>query len=404
MSSFDDFLKEQMNNPEIKAEHDALEPEFAGIQAGIEERKGIDLKVKIMELNRRERDSSIELLRIIAIIGVLILHYNHEDIGGALSFVQQGSLNHYYLLFSKTVFMCAVNVMIIISAYFLSATQERRFVKVVELFIQLTAFRLAFYFASALTGGQELSFDMFFRNLLPKNYFVLLYCCLYIVSPYINIVCSRLSRKSFGKLLVTLFVLFSVWDYLADFLVIFYGSFISQLSTVGMYGGQQGYTIVHFIVLYFIGAYIRRFESDIHIKHSGAAVLISLLLLFALVVLEYRFLGTIDVWQYNSPFMIMYSAFVFLFFRKIRFSSKIVNELAGAVFTCYLFHIFLIERVNTRAAAAGSLGFLVIHQLLSAAAMFIASYIAYKIYGLCSGWFIKLITPLCNKVPLTVKE
>ncbi len=357
-----------------------------------------------MRINRRERESSIELLRIIAIIGVLILHYNHEDIGGAFNYVQQGSLNHFYLLFSESASMCAVNVMVIISAYFLAATQERRFIKVAELFIQLTAFRLAFYFASALTGGQELSLELLFLNILPKNYFIILYCALYILSPYINILCSRLSRKSFGTLLMVLFLLFSVWDYLVDFITIFFGDYISQLSTVGIYGGQNGYTIVHFISLYFIGAYVRLNKFEMDIKKSAAAMLLSLLILYVLVVLEYQALGTIDVWQYNSPFMIIYSVFVFLFFRSLSFTSRIVNELAGSVFTCFLFHIFLIYNVNTQMAASGSLGFLVFHQLLSAIAMFIASYIAYKIYSLCSGWFIKLITPVCNKVPLTVKE
>lgn len=33
MSSYDDFFQEQMRDPEVKAEYDALEPEFSIIQA-----------------------------------------------------------------------------------------------------------------------------------------------------------------------------------------------------------------------------------------------------------------------------------------------------------------------------------------------------------------------------------
>ncbi len=36
---FNDFLKEQLADPEVKAEYDALEPEFAIIQAIIDARK-----------------------------------------------------------------------------------------------------------------------------------------------------------------------------------------------------------------------------------------------------------------------------------------------------------------------------------------------------------------------------
>ena len=39
MSSYRDFLKEQLKDPELKAEYDALEPEFAIIQAMIKARK-----------------------------------------------------------------------------------------------------------------------------------------------------------------------------------------------------------------------------------------------------------------------------------------------------------------------------------------------------------------------------
>ena len=38
-NSFDDFLKEQLQDKEVRAEYDALEPEFAIIQAMIDARK-----------------------------------------------------------------------------------------------------------------------------------------------------------------------------------------------------------------------------------------------------------------------------------------------------------------------------------------------------------------------------
>ena len=38
-NSFDDFLKEQLQDQEVRAEYDALEPEFAIIQAMIDARK-----------------------------------------------------------------------------------------------------------------------------------------------------------------------------------------------------------------------------------------------------------------------------------------------------------------------------------------------------------------------------
>ena len=46
MSSFNKYLKEQMESPEFKREYDALEPEFAIIQALIDARKASGLTQK----------------------------------------------------------------------------------------------------------------------------------------------------------------------------------------------------------------------------------------------------------------------------------------------------------------------------------------------------------------------
>ena len=46
MSSFNEYLKEQMKDPEFKQEYDALEPEFAIIQALIDARKASGLTQK----------------------------------------------------------------------------------------------------------------------------------------------------------------------------------------------------------------------------------------------------------------------------------------------------------------------------------------------------------------------
>ncbi|GHV24330.1 transcriptional regulator [Clostridia bacterium] len=48
MRTFDEFLEEQLKDPEIKAEYDALEPEFAIIQALIDARKDSELSQKTL--------------------------------------------------------------------------------------------------------------------------------------------------------------------------------------------------------------------------------------------------------------------------------------------------------------------------------------------------------------------
>ena len=46
MSNFNDFLEEQLKDPDVKAEYDALEAEFSIMQAMIDARKSVGLTQK----------------------------------------------------------------------------------------------------------------------------------------------------------------------------------------------------------------------------------------------------------------------------------------------------------------------------------------------------------------------
>ena len=170
-------------------------------------------------MEKKERQSGIELLRILAIIGVVVLHYNNWSIGGGFRYVKKGSLNQIYLYLSQNLFIWAVDVFILISAYFLSTTNKRRFIKVVELILQVILFRVLFYFLPIILEDAKFVKKDFLENLLlPKNWFAILYCTLYIISPYINRFIGTLNKKEYKKLLITLMILFSGWTIVVDFL------------------------------------------------------------------------------------------------------------------------------------------------------------------------------------------
>ncbi len=59
---FDDFLKESLKNPKIKAEYDHLQPEFAVINALIEARKNEGLTQKVLARKMGTKQSVISRL------------------------------------------------------------------------------------------------------------------------------------------------------------------------------------------------------------------------------------------------------------------------------------------------------------------------------------------------------
>ena len=360
----------------------------------------------ICEYMSKERNSAIELLRIIAIIGVVGLHYNNATVGGGFRYVKEYSVNQFYLYFCDNLYVCAVNVFIIISSYFLCSTQKRKLIKIVELFVQVIAFREGFYLLNIILGNETFSISKLFLHFLPINYFVVLYSVLYVLSPYINILIKNLDKKNFKRLVIVLFIIFSVLSQLTDILENFYGNQLMGLSTIGMYGSQSGYTIVNFILLYFITAYMKM--RDIKIKNKmifGIIFIINYIILYFGSILEH-FLGLskTTTWNYNNPFVISFALLIFILFKNIKFNNKFINEMAKSAFTCFLFHPVIIQFANVKMAVQNNLIFLCLHRISIMLGAYLVSYVLYKVYTLFTGWFIKSIQPFFDRFDISVNS
>lgn len=226
----------------------------------------------------------------------------------------------------------------LISAFFLSSTYKRNSKKIIELVAQFVLFRIGYYLALTITGDFVFDLDTFINLLLPVNYFIVLYSVLYVISPYINIIIFELSDKEFRRLLVLLVCLFSIETWIVDVLYRISDKTYDGLSTVGLLGSQNGFTIVNFVLLYFIGAYIQRnYEKICEIK--TVRVLSALILIWSIMFLSiFAQKNGMDlaVQNYNSPFVIVFAAVVMIFFLRLKIDSKIINELSKATFTCYI--------------------------------------------------------------------
>lgn len=341
------------------------------------------------EVNEK-RNSSLELLRIIAAIGVIVLHYNDF----ANEFIIEGSLSQYYVWLTNCVFDCSVNVFILISAFFLSCTNKRKVSKIFELSIQFILFRVGYYALLTIAGKTRFDFDTFINVILPVNYFIVLYSVLYVISPYINVLINVLSGKKLKRLTVLLVCLFSIETWFVDILYRVSDKSYDGLSTVGLLGSQNGFTIVNFVLLYFIGAYIRKnFEkiNEIRATKVIGLLIIILLVMYAMIFIEKQLGVGLAVLNYNNPFVIAYAVLAVILFMKLRIESKIINELAKASFTCFIIHGNLLPFVGIERAIESWFGVLIIHQVVVITGVFLVSYVIYKIYVLCINLIFKWI-------------
>lgn len=143
---------------------------------------------------KSQRKSNIELLRALLMFLVIILHYNNAEMGGAFAVASGASLN--VLKFMETVSVCAVNCFILISAYFMSTSTKRSFQKPVHLLGMVIGYQLLSMLGQMfLTKTVPFQWKSLIFCLIPSNWFVVLFCVLYLVSVYVNPLFSVLSKK-----------------------------------------------------------------------------------------------------------------------------------------------------------------------------------------------------------------
>lgn len=86
-------------------------------------------------------------------------------------------------------------------------------------------------------------------------------------------------------------------------------------------------------------------------------------------------------WEYCSPFVIILSLCIFMIFQKIDIGSiKIVNEMSGSVFTCFLIHGYFIPHINIEFFATKNVIVMILHIMISSIIIYFVSYLVWKAY------------------------
>lgn len=334
-------------------------------------------------MKKRERYSGIELLRIVAACFVVILHYCNPQIGGAMKGATiVGGSNLLFLDVIRSLSCSAVDIFIIISGYFLINSEKRVIGKPIYLVFQVILLHLIVYLPKVILGIEAFTLTGFLKQFLITNYFVTLYVILYFLSPLINNIFAFMGQYAYRKSLLYLLIVFSVYPTLIDVIREFYGTELYGTSPIGRWGSQFGYNIVNFGVLYVLGGYLRKFRfPKIIYNHS-----ILVILLCTVIILIWGKLpsalseGASSARSYHNPVVIMLSVALFALFSKIKLHSSVINELAGAAFSCFLLHLLVIGRIHAVDYAQGSFIVLFGHLLASIIGIYAISYVFYKIY------------------------
>lgn len=291
--------------------------------------------------NTKGRNSSIELLRILAMLMIISLHFwgfcinpSNEDMftfGNLFGWLCRG------------ISYISVNLYVLISAYFLCKSNFK-FKKLLSLIIEVLFYSVVIYLLSVFCGNTTFSWFNCIKAFLPiissEYWFATIYVGLYILFPFLNLSIKALNKKSFNYLIIVLSLLFVV---IPNFF------FFSVWQNFG-----AGYGIVWFVVLYYIGAYIRLYISQEYIqKHTQVirlGAIVCLLSPFAAKILIALIekciwgsvIGSSAFYSNNSILIVPASVLTFMVFTTINIKSvrttNIINFVSKSTFAVYLIH------------------------------------------------------------------
>ena len=301
--------------------------------------------------------------------------------------MQKGSLNFYVLYFLETIFACAVDIFIIISGYFMCKSDKRNLWKPIELIVQVMLFKVFVYIFSLIITENQLTAKQLFVRFLPANYFVILYCCVYVISPFINVLLNKLSQRNINQMMTCALLLFSVYPTMVDMLAAILGKqeTIFGLSSIGMYGSQWGYTIVNFVLTYTVGAYLRK--SDCWLKQLTTVKLLFLEVACVFVLMVWAMFNTRTAWEYCNPVIIFEAVIVLLLFLKIDIGvNRFINNLASGAFTVFLLHGLFIKRLRIEYFVTHNLFIMIAHVLAAMVGIYLICFLVHLVYKPISAY------------------
>ncbi len=291
---------------------------------------------------KRERMANLELLRCVAMMMVVVLHYLGK--GNLLAELTQpdftGAQQAAWLL--ECFCIVAVNVYMFISGYFL-CNSSFKFSRLIQLLLQVWFYSVVFGLAGALSGvmrGPDFDVHYLLTLIFPISmghyWFMTAYVFLYLLLPFLGTAVRRMTRAQMQIALGLMLFTFCV---------------IKSVVPVRFEMDGLGYDWQWYLCVFMTAAYIRRFGCRFLEKkwsgpllYGGGCVLIfGVTLLLRGIYLRTGSLETVlgICLEYNHILPLAAAVGLFAIFSGIRIQGKtagLINRIAPATLGVYLLH------------------------------------------------------------------
>lgn len=275
-----------------------------------------------------QRQSNIELLRILAMFLVLLVHADYFSLGAPnVQEIQMSPKDAISRIFFESVSIVCVNVFVLISGWF---GIKPSFKGLSNFIFQCLFFLIGLYLTTIIIGVNELSLKgvagCFFATKL--NWFIKAYLLLYLLSPVLNAFIESATQRTYKLVLISFFLFTCTYGWIGA------AAFM-----------DNGYTTLFFIGLYLLSRYIRLYSPRWSSYTPGTYFTIycfcAILVTLASFLTPYFFDKEVplNLYSYICPTTIIGAICLLLAFAKIQIQSKFINWCAVSSFAVFLMHV-----------------------------------------------------------------
>lgn len=284
------------------------------------------------------RNHGIDLLRNISMIMITVLHVLGH--GGVLESVMPLSVKYGVVWFVELLAYCAVDVYAIISGY-VGYGKDQRFNRLIQLQMQVLFYTLVTTLAFIALDREAVSMRTVVSAIFPVAFNVYwyysAYFCLFFFMPFINLAVEKFSQDILKRLLLFLFLIFSL---LPTVLSSDYG------MTVG------GRSALWLFIMYTLGAYIRKYgveetdrsQNKLLVGYAGCVIVTwssKLILEYVTTIVFGKPLLGNYLLSYTSPAIVFAAIFLVLFFSRAKAGSKLIR--ISSFFSPLTFGVYLLQ-------------------------------------------------------------